>query len=391
MVVLFFVVFIDLVGFGIILPLQPFFAKQLGAADSVVTLVAASFTAAQLIFAPFWGALSDRIGRRKVMLITIAGTALGYFWLAFADTLLMLFLARFFGGAMAANMGVAQAYVADISTPDMRARRMGRVGAAAGLGFVAGPAIGGLLAGSDPANPAVHIPFLTAGAASAIAFFLAIFVLKDTGTATGKTAQKGDESIARGVMSVYGRAGRNQLYLLIGLMFVTPFVFTGVETTLALWTARVLSWGAEQNGWLYTYMGAVAVVAQGLVVGPLVGRLGERRAITLGAAAAALGALSLPFAGGFGGLMAGLGLIVFGVSISGPSLNSLVAGYAPPDKVGRTMGMAQRSAGLGRVAGPASSGLGFEHLSRDWPAFSGAVVLAVLSLAARALIRGREP
>jgi DHA1 family tetracycline resistance protein-like MFS transporter len=190
-------------------------------------------------------------------------------------------------------------------------------------------------------------------------------------------------------VSAHGRAGRNQLLLLIGLMFVTPFVFTGVETTLALWTANELEWGAQQNGVLYTYMGLVAVVVQGLLVGPLVGRLGERRTVALGAAGAALGAFCLPFAGGFAVLMLGLGLIVFGVSVSGPSLNSLVAGYAPSDARGAVMGVAHGSSGLGRVVGPASAGLGFERIGHDWPAFSGAAAMLAMSLAARALIRAR--
>ncbi len=126
MIALFMTVFVDLVGFGIVLPLQPFYAQKLGAAPDVVTLVAASYTATQFLFAPLWGRLSDRVGRKPVLLFTIAGSCAGYLWLAFADTLAMLFLARAFGGAMAANMGVAHAYVADVTPPADRARGMGR-------------------------------------------------------------------------------------------------------------------------------------------------------------------------------------------------------------------------------------------------------------------------
>lgn len=387
MLVLFFVVFIDTVGFGIILPLQPFFAKQLGASDAVVTLVASAFTGAQLLFAPFWGALSDRIGRRPVMLITIAGTALGYAWLAFADSLLMLFLARAFGGMMAANIGVAHAYVADITSFDTRARNMGRVGAAAGLGFVAGPAIGGLLAGADPANPAVHIPFLTAAAASAVAFILALFVLVESRPERAENATSEPLGIWRGAFGSGGTAVGRQLVLLLAIMFMTPFVFTAVETTLALWSASTLGWGATQNGVLYTYMGAVAIVVQGLCIGPMVGRLGERRTVLVGALIAAVGAFSLPFSTGYVSLMWGLGLIVFGVSAAGPSLNSLVSAHARPENRGRLMGMAQRSAGLGRFVGPAWGGASFEFLGRDWPAFAGAVVMVAMVLLALRIAR----
>ena len=390
MYVLFFVVFVDTVGFGIILPLQPFFAKQLGASDSVVTLVASAFTGAQLLFAPVWGALSDRIGRRPVILVTVAGTALGYAWLAFADTLWMLFLARAFGGMMAANIGVAHAYVADITPQATRARSMGRVGAAAGLGFVAGPAIGGLLAGADPANPAVHIPFLTAAGASGIAFFLALFVLVESRPAREAASATNSLDILRGAFGASATIAGRQLMLLLVIMFMTPFVFTAVETTLALWSSANLGWGATQNGVLYTYMGAVAIVVQGLCIGPLVGRLGERRTVLAAAMAAAVGAVSLPFATGYVSLMWGLGLIVFGISAAGPSLNSLVSAHASPDNRGRLMGTAQRSAGLGRFVGPAWGGASFEFLGRDWPAFAGAaVMLAMFLLALR--IRRQPP
>ena len=146
-------VFVDLIGFGIVLPLQPFYAQAYGASPGTVTLVAASYTAMQFVFAPLWGRLSDRVGRKPVLLATSAGACIGYLALAHTDSLLGLFLARAFGGAMAGNIGVAHAYMAELVGPDRRARAMGRVGAAAGLGFVAGPAIGGLLSGPDPANP----------------------------------------------------------------------------------------------------------------------------------------------------------------------------------------------------------------------------------------------
>lgn len=388
MPVLLIVVFIDTVGFGIILPLQPFFAKELGAADSVVTLVAASYTAAQLVFAPLWGTLSDRVGRRPVIVATVSGTAIGYAALAFADSLWMLFAARAFGGAMAGNMGVAQAYIADITPGRGRARAMGRVGAAAGLGFVVGPALGGLLAGSDPMNPAVHIPFLTAAASSAVALALAVLVLREPARAPEPAGERRTAPL-NGRWFAIAR-GRPQLVLLIGMMFLTPFVFAGVETILALWSARALGWGASQNGLLYTYMGAVAVVVQGGMVGPIVGRLGERRAVLLGAAAVALGAASLPFSTGFAWLMWGLGLIVFGVSITGPSLQSLVSAHATPHDRGRLMGVAASSGGLGRFLGPATSGATFQYLGPDWPFAVGAAAMGILCLLARR-IRAHGP
>lgn len=389
MLVLFLVVFIDTVGFGIILPLQPFFAKQLGASDSVVTLVASSFTGAQLLFAPIWGALSDRIGRRPVLLITVAGTAVGYVWVAFTDTLWMLFLARAFGGAMAANISIAHACVADLSRPGRRARDMGRVGAAAGLGFVAGPAIGGLLAGPDPLAPAVEIPFLVAAAASALAFVLATVVLRETRRATPDSEPGAASGVLGRVLGLAENRAEPQLLLLLGLMFMTPFVFTAIETTLALWTAAALGWGAEQNGLLYTHMGAVAIATQGLCVGPLVGRLGERGAVLTGSLLAALGAGVLHLSAGYVGLMASLGLIVFGIGVINPSLNSLISYHAGENSRGRLMGVAQGSAGLGRFVGPAWGGASFEFLGRDWPGLTGTAVMTAMFLLAWRIARAR--
>ena len=162
-------VFIDTVGFGIVLPLLPFFAEKFGATPMVVTLLATVYSFSQFIFAPLWGRLSDRFGRRPIILFTLAGMIIGYALLAFSGSLFLLFFARAFTGAMAANGGVVHAYVADITKTSERAGGMGKLGAAHGLGFIVGPAIGGVFAGSDPSNPNLIGPFLIAGGLSACA------------------------------------------------------------------------------------------------------------------------------------------------------------------------------------------------------------------------------
>ncbi len=378
-------VFVDLVGFGIVLPLQPFYAQKLGAAPEVVTLVAASYTAAQFVFAPLWGRLSDRIGRKRVLLITIAGSCAGYLWLAFADTLIVLFLARAFGGAMAANMGVAHAYVADVTPPADRARGMGRIGAAAGLGFVAGPAIGGLLAGPDPVNPDFQLPFFAAAVFSALAFVAAMVFLRETVVAEAGRAARG--SSLRDLVAAIGRPG---LALLLALVFMTPFVFSGIETILALWSERALGWGPERNGYAYAFMGFVAVMVQGFAVGPLTRGLGEGRVVAGGAVAVMLGAILAPVMADAFGLYVALGLIVGGVCVSGPTLTSLVSHHAGADERGAILGLSQSSAGLGRILGPALSGTVFAGLGRDWPFLCGALVMVLmLVLSLRLIRRGR--
>lgn len=388
---LFLTVFIDLVGFGIVLPLLPFYAQRFGATPDIVTLVAASYTLTQFLFAPVWGRISDRIGRRPVLLITIFGTFVGYLWLAVTDSLVMLFLARAFGGAMAANIGVAHAYVADITSPERRARGMGRIGAASGLGFVAGPAVGGLLAGPDPANPDFQLPFFAAAAFSALALATAALFLNETVAQSAKEAAARSPAGGRVAVLVESLA-RPPLALCFALVLMTPFVFSGMETVLALWSERALGWGPEQNGYAYAYMGLVAVVVQGFLIGPLSAAIGERRSVTCGAVAVFAGALALPAAGGYAGLFVALGLIVFGVCVSGPSLSSLISQHAGAHERGRLLGVSQASAGLGRILGPALSGTVFAGIGRDWPFYGAALVMVVMfALSLRLAAAGRHP
>ena len=180
MLILFLIVFIDLVGFGIIIPLLPFFAEHYAASPAMVGFLLASYSLTQFIAAPFWGRISDRFGRRPVLLITLFGAAVSYVLLGVSNSLFMLFIARGLGGFMAGNISAAFAYVADVTTPENRSRGMGAIGAAFGSGFIAGPAIGGILAGPDPINADFRTPALAAAGLSAIALVMAFFILKES-------------------------------------------------------------------------------------------------------------------------------------------------------------------------------------------------------------------
>lgn len=380
MLTLFLTVFVDTVGFGIVLPLLPYFAQRYGAAADTVTMLVAVFTASQFTFGPIWGRLSDRFGRRPLLLITIFGTMAGYAMLALADSLPMIFLARAFTGAMGANVAVVQAYVADITGPAHRARGMGRIGAAHGLGFVAGPAIGGLFAGGDSAHPIFMVPFLIAASLSGIAFVMALATVRES-LAHEHRARPGAVRVGRvkAFLAAVKRPGLGQLFALLAM---TPFVFSSIESTFVLWSEHRLGWGPGQNGWVYTFMGVVAVAVQGVAVGRLTRRVGERRALLVGAGLTGCGAALLPFMTGYAGLCLAFGLVVSGVCINNPCLNSLISQHAGTGERGSLLGVAQSCGALARISGPLWGGFAFVTLGPDWPFLSTTLVMVAMALLA---------
>ena len=371
-------IFIDTVGFGIILPLLPFFAERFGASPLQVTLLATVYSFSQFIFAPLWGRLSDRGGRRPIILLTLFGLFLGYISLTFTTSLVILFLVRAFVGAMAANSGVIHAYIADVTSTSARAGAMAKVGAAHGLGFIVGPAIGGLFAGSDPVNPNLALPFLIAAGLSGTAFCIACFQVRETvGIELREEATKGQRSLGRGFMVAIRIP---QLALLFVVVTMTPFVFSGVETTFVIWSEYVLGWGPWQNGQIYTFMGITAAGPQWFLVGRLTRRFGECRLVCVGAVMIFVGVLILPYMTGTLGLCVAFGFIVFGVSVNNPSLSSLVSKYAHASERGSLLGLSHSCSAMARITGPAWAGFAFGYFGPDWPFFSGAVVMVVMFL-----------
>lgn len=379
MYALIFTVFVDLVGFGIVLPLLPLYAQSFGASPEAVTLVAASYTAAQALFGPLWGRLSDRFGRKPILLVTLAGTVVAYALLAMTSSLWMLFAARFIGGAMAANMSVAHALVADITTPEQRTRAIARLSGAGGLGFIAGPAIGGLLAHAGSGAPDFVAPYAAAAAFSAVAFVLAIVLLRESVTAESRGRAR-----TAGVLSGWGWILRRpQTRLVLCLMFLTPFVFAGIEVILVLWTARTLGWGPDQNGWLYTWMGFCHMTSQWFVVGRLAARFGERALIGGGAVSLGAGVMWMPLAGSVPELYAATALMIFGVSANNSSLSALLSQYAGSHSRGRVLGFGQTFAGVGRILGPVLAGILFAQAGIAWPFFAGALAMVAMAVLSR--------
>ena len=391
MLTLFLIVFIDLVGFGIIIPLLPFFGEHFNASPAMIGFLMASYSLTQFIAAPFWGRASDRIGRRPILLITLTGAAASYVLLGFSSSLLMLFVARGLGGFMAGNISTAFAYVADITTPENRTKGMGVIGAAFGLGFIAGPAIGGILAGPDPLNADFRTPALAAAALSCVALTMAFFLLKESLS----------EEIRKQISAMPAKNRRQQFRealakpgvgLLIGLSFMATFVFAGMETTFAMWSERRMGWGPQQNGYLFAFVGIMAAMVQGGLVGKLAKRFGETNLVIQGAAALALGMLLIPFTNSLATLLGAMVIVAYGFSIITPSLNSLISLQVASGEQGGVMGVGRSATTMARVIGPAWAGLMFSHLGMDWPYFGGAMVMTlVVILGMRGLKSIRVP
>ncbi len=380
MAILFVIVLIDLIGFGIIIPLLPFYAERFGASPDQVGLLMATYSLTQLFAAPLWGRWSDRIGRRPVLLITLAGAAASYVWLGMADALWMLFAARAAGGAMAGNIAAAFAYMADVTDGESRARGMGLVGAAFGLGFILGPAIGGLLAGADPATADYARPAYAGAGLSLMAFLVALVRLPESLPAARREARKRVKRLP--FLPLLRRPGMGRPLL---ISFLATFVFAGMEATFALWTERRFAWGPLQIGLLFAFVGVIAAAIQGGLIGRLAARFGERRLIVQGAAAFAVGMGLVPLAHHPAVLVVAMMVLAYGFSIMSPSLNSLISRRAAAIEQGEAMGVARSATILARVVGPATAGMVFAYAGMDWPYLTGGVVMVGVVFLARGL------
>ncbi len=378
--ILFLIVCIDLIGFGIVIPLLPFYGLHFGATAGEVAWMMASYSVAQIFFSPLLGRLSDRLGRRPVLLGSLVCSVAAYLWLGFADALWMLFVARFLAGAGAGNIAAAQAYIADVTTPEARAKGMGMIGAAFGLGFTIGPAIGGLVAGDQPTATALAWPAFLAAGLSALAFVLALLRLKESLPAAARHAAE-RPGRWRMAQEAWDRQALRRLLL---LLFITVSAFAGMETTFALWANSAFGWGPHQVGYLFFFVGLVLVAVQGGLIRRLARRFGEARLVIAGAAFIGLGLAGLPFALALPALLTVTGCLALGMGLLSPSLNSLISREASFDEQGGILGVSQSASSLARIVGPFLAGPLFQYAGRDAPYALGALVMAgVVALALR--------
>ena len=381
MLIIFVIVFINLVGFGIVIPLLPFYGEHFGASPDEVTWLMAIYSLTQFVTAPIWGRYSDRYGRRPILLISLAGTVAAYVWLALAEDLQTLYLARGLAGITAGSISAAFAYMADITTEENRAKGMGLLGAAFGLVFIAGPAIGGLLAGSDPATTNYQLPSYVAAGFSGAAFLAALVILKESLSDELK-AKIASRSTSERWALFMNTMKQPTIRLTIILTFVSVFAFAGLEATFALWSEREFGWGVEQNGYIFAFIGIISAVIQGTMIAPLSRRFGEVGMIKQGFLALGLGLAILPFAENLPLLLGTMVIIAYGFSVSSPALNSLLSLNVPADQQGGILGIGRSASTLARALGPAGAGYLFAFIGRDWPFYVGAALMFVVFIMA---------
>ena len=363
---------LDLVGFGIVAPILGRYAERFGAGGLQVGLMFASFSLAQMVFSPVLGRLSDRVGRKPVIVFSLVGTAIGSLVTGVAGSMWMLFVGRIIDGASGASVSVAQGAVADIAPPERRAQLMGMLGAAFGVGFVVGPALGGLAALGGP-----HVPFFVAGAIAAVNAVVALVRLPET-----KPEHVPERSGPRGSGALNPALRR---YAVTALM--TSLGFSGFEATFSLFGKERFGLTEGSTAVVFLFVGLLLVAVQGGLIGPMTATFGSRRLLLTGLTAVSAGLIALGLAESWWLLIVALAFLSVGQGIASPSVTSLVTDAAPVDRRGEALGYQQSVGAVGRVAGPAIAGAMFDRVSVGSPYFLGSVLLLVALVAAQSAVR----
>ncbi|MBI1405864.1 MAG: MFS transporter [Caulobacter sp.] len=373
------VVFINIAGFGVIIPLLPFYASSFGAPAWQVFVLFSAYSLGNFFAEPLWGKLSDRIGRRPVLMITIFGNAATYLALAFAPSLIVAFAIRFCGGMLTGNISTIQGYIADVTLPEMRAGRLGLMGAAFSLGFVTGPWIGGSLANESLGLAGFRPPlFLAAGLAIAAGLGVALFV-RETRHGHSDAPRRSRFAGLNDAMAhpVIWRV------LLVSLIAIAGFA--GMEATFGLWAKASFHWGPKEIGFCFLAIGLTAAFAQGLLTGPLARRFGEPATLMVGLVLIFIGFAFQPLVGGFWQLaVAGMITVALGQSLAFPNIGAILSKSSSPERQGEMLGLNSAAGALARIVGPLAAAPLFTKVSISAPfAVAAGMCLPALFMAWR--------
>lgn len=361
----------DMVGFGIMLPVLPLYAEDFGASPAMAASVIAVFSAAQMVAAPLWGRLSDRIGRKPVLIAALIGSSIGSLVTGLAGVLWVLFLGRVLDGASGSSYAVGQAAVADMAEPEDRPRLLGLLAAAFGVGFVAGPLIGSIAALGGR-----QLPFFVAAALTAGNAIVALVRLPSGRKSAPASAPK------PGRLALWGASGPGVRRLAV-LSLVAMAGFAGFEATFAMLVERRFPDVGDPTVYgLFAAIGVLMVLVQTRIVGPVNARLGTRSALRAALSLVAAGMVVLAMGGGWAGLAVALVLLVVGQGVFGPTLSNATVETVGADGRGSALGLQQSAGALGRIIGPLLAGVLFGRVAVGAPY----LVAAVLAIAAMALV-----
>lgn len=373
---IFLTVFIDLLGFGILIPILPSFAvKELGVDEAAIGIAIAIYSFVQFIFNPILGKYSDKHGRKPVIVFCLFINALGYIIFAFTSSYIILLISRIVAGVGGSSIAVAQAYIADVTIKESRSKGMGMIGSAFGLGFVFGPLIGGFLA-----EYGYMITGIAAGGFSLIAFFFTMLFLPESLTKSEEvnsqdivTRRKLFDFVAlRKVFSEPSRA------IFITLFFILIFSFANIYGTFALLGIQIYGLTDLQNGYLFGITGLVSAIVQGGLIGHIDKIMTKKNILKVGSLIISIGLGLIPYGGNFLGLALISGFLSIGTGMLQPTLLSLISDVTPENEQGVTLGVNQSLSALARVMGPLWGGFAFEFLGYPFPFLTGAVFMFVV-------------
>jgi MFS family permease len=381
-------VFLDLIGFGIVIPLMPFYVQSMGGSALTVGILLSCFAGTQFLATPYLGRLSDRVGRRPVILISLAGNVASMVLFAFATKAMLLpllFLSRIIAGATAGNLSACQAAIADVTQGASRAKGMGRLGAGIGLGIALGPWIGGVLS----ARYGAWAPPLGAAGMALADLVAAFFLMPETRAPHALDAD--GNSVAPPKVSLVTVFREPRLVFVLALFFFTFLYMTNLQVALALLTNYRFGWTESQVGNVFFGMGIVMLIVQGLLIGPIAKHFRELHVVLVGAVLSGTGLVMIAITHSVPVLIVGLLLLGLGLGVTQPLLASIAARYAGSENRGALLGYSQSSGGLARSVGPTLAGLLYNGISPGAPFIGGAISAAIVFALAIGLGRISEP
>lgn len=372
LILIFSVVFFDLLGFGLVIPILPYYAREYGASASVMGWLMTCYSLAQLIFSPFWGALSDKYGRRPIMLMSIAMSSISMLIVGLAPGLFFIFLGRVLAGIGGANISTATAYIADVTDESQRAKAMGLIGAAFGLGFVFGPALGGYVSHWGLGMPAI----LAAGISAANFLFASKYLpepIKDL-EARKKNRRRINFTFLLSVIKTSG------LPLVIAIFFLVTVGFAQMEAIYGFFVKDRFDLTAREAGAALALVGIIMVIVQGGLIGRLNKKFGEVALFRTGLVLMVLGLFASAMAPTLVTFLVSQAILAIGSALNSPSLLSLISRFSPPEHRGTAMGIYQSAGSLARILGPMMGGALYDAFSPSTPLFSAAALIAVALL-----------